>query len=125
MNRTKEVTTPFCTLLAHAIEDAELSKEDVAAETGVNLSTVYRVLGGAPVSKPKAIAIVRAVNKLAGRIVLSEADAMSSLGYEYTPDADDSNLTIVAISNYAADLPAEVQEDLLEITKALYRKYQK
>lgn len=117
-------TRPFSTLLNAAIDDTGLVKEAIAIEAGMHVATLYRVLGGGPVSKPKVRSIVAAVNKLAMFAAINESEALEAAGFASDHRSIDPN-TIAEIIDNLAYLPKGVQEDVLSQVQGLRRKYER
>lgn len=116
----------FGRLVSSAIDDNGLSKTVIAEDLGIGLTTVYRILHGQTrIDKSIVTAIVRSINKFAGRSVLEESEAMKAAGYSSNGYHAGQDRLADLIAAHATKLPESVQEDLLAMVRALERKHQK
>lgn len=108
--------TNLATFVKQKMDAERLSSYDVArrSDNAISQSNINRVARGevrnpAP-EKLKALA----------RGLGVPYDTLLNVAYQ---DEREDDLTIPAIIDYCAMLPAPVREDVLEIVKALHRKY--
>jgi hypothetical protein len=70
-------------LITASIETAKIKRGDVIAESGISRSSFYRAIGaGGKTSKPNVVALVRAINKLAKKVVIDENEALRQAGFD-------------------------------------------
>ena len=70
-------------LITASIETAKIKQGDVIGESGIARSTFYRGIGaGGKISKPNVVALVRAINKLAKKVVIEENQALGEAGFD-------------------------------------------
>lgn len=71
----------FGLLIDKSIDEAKLKKKHVAEEAGIHPTSLSRIISGEMgVARETAILIVKAINKIANREVVSEVEALGLLG---------------------------------------------
>ena len=81
-------------LVTASIEKAKIKKLAVIAESGISRASFYRAVSeGGKASKPNVVALVRAINKLAGKSIIDETEAVRQAGF----DADVRNPVTINI----------------------------
>lgn len=121
---TQATTASFAQLLENALEETGITKDAVAEEMGVHVATIYRLLSSEHPAKKNIIAAVRAVNKLAMYTAISENEALSVEHLEAPdPDVQVNQALIAGTIDLLAQLPEEVQADVLEMVKALHKRH--
>ena len=70
-------------LINASIETTKIKKGDVIAESGISRSSFYRAVSeNGKASKPNVVALVRAINKLARKVVINENEALEQAGFD-------------------------------------------
>jgi len=79
----KKENVNFGALITASIETAKIKRGDVITESGISRSSFYRAIGaGGKASKPNVVALVRAINKLAKKVVIDENEALRQAGFD-------------------------------------------
>lgn len=71
----------FGSIVDHAIEVTGLKKKSVAKEAGIHATSLSRIIAGEGVARDTAIAVIRAINRMAGREVVNEVEGLKTAGY--------------------------------------------
>lgn len=115
----KTQSVNFKDYLSQIIKTHKIKKGDVIEEMGFHYTAFARTFSGA-LKRATVITAAHAVNKLAGYTVLSVQEGLRAAGF----DAEPSKETIAqTINSYVSEMPPSIQEDVLLIVEALYKKH--
>jgi predicted transcriptional regulator len=117
----------FGRLLLNMVEAADITKPVLAAEVGIGLTTLYRIFKGeTKISKATVVALGDAINKLSGTSQLNDYIMLEAAGYEKN-GANGSrpahSRIVELIAAHSANLPDNVQEDVLAIVRTLEKRH--